>query len=352
MRLLADSIFPNAGIKEFFTEELGGDLEVICNYDYIQINASGQADRVLDIIQTLANAVTNPTIDKETTVRLKTALLAKVAALEKDPAYIADRAAAKRLFGTFPYGRPEMGSSASIPKIEFADLLEAKQRFLTADNATVTITGNYSSDLVFRAGRRYFGAWLKSDKKIPSTFRQPDDPDTSVLALGGQTAGSTATRYALRGLARGDKDFPASEMLARIALTRWADKPSCSGAENCTLSNEAHILPGYLMFRGMQPAHPQGDGAGLKIQENLIPKNITEAEFSRAKADIWAEFSARNLQDRWLDVDTYNGLPVDNETAAYQDTTLADVQRVAERLAKNPVVTVLFTTPAESATGN
>jgi len=345
MRLLADSIFPTDAAKEFFTEELGGSLDVTCNYDYIQISASGQADRVLDIIQTLATAVTAPTIDKETTIRLRNALLVKVTAMEKDPAYIADRAATKRLFGNFPYGRPEMGSSTSIPKIEFPDLLEAKQRFLGADNATLTITGNYNSDLVFRAARRYFGAWLKSDHKIPSTFRQPDDPDTSLLALGNPAAGNTEVRYALRGLAKSDKDYPASEILARIALARWQ---AARTAENYTIRNESHILPGYLIFGLKQPA----SSTGLKVQDNLIPKNITESEFSKARSEAIAGLSSRNLQERWLDVDTYKSLPVDNETSAYQDATLADVQRVAERLAKNPVVTVQSTTPAESAAGN
>jgi predicted Zn-dependent peptidase len=348
MRLLADNIFPTEAAKEFFTEELGGSLDVTCNYDYIQISASGQADRVLDIVQTLAAAITAPAIDKETTVKLRTALLTKVTAMEKDPAYIADRAATKRLFGSFPYGRPEMGSTTSVPKIEFADLLDAKQRFLTADNATVTITGNYNSDLVFRAVRRYFGAWLKSDKKTPSTFRQPDDPDTSLLALGNSTPGNTEIRYALRGLARGDKDYPASEILTRIALARWqATNPVSSKAENYTLRNESHILPGYLMFGLAQPPP-----AVAKLEENLIPKNITAAEFAKAKADVIAGLSGKSLQERWLDVDTYKGLPVDNETAAYQDATLADVQRVADRLRKNPVVTVHFTTPADSVAGD
>ena len=171
MRLLADSIFPTDAAKEFFTEELGGSLDVTCNYDYIQISASGQADRVLDIIQTLATAVTAPTIDKETTIRLRNALLVKVTAMEKDPAYIADRAATKRLFGNFPYGRPEVGSSTSIPKIEFPDLLEAKQRFLGADNATLTITGNYNSDLRFSGGPPLF--WSMAQIGPQNTFDVP-----------------------------------------------------------------------------------------------------------------------------------------------------------------------------------
>jgi predicted Zn-dependent peptidase len=40
MQLLADSIFPTAASKSFFTEDLGGGIEVITNYDYIQVNGA------------------------------------------------------------------------------------------------------------------------------------------------------------------------------------------------------------------------------------------------------------------------------------------------------------------------
>lgn len=353
MRLLSESIFPNEGAKEFFTEELNGNLDIVCNYDYIQINASGDSNRILDMLQTLASAVTNPTIDKETTTRLKTALLAKVGALEKDPGYLADQEAVKLLFGRFPYGRPEMGSSASIQKIEFPDLLEAKERFFSADNATLTLTGSYNSDQAYKAIRRYFGSWLKSDGKVPSTFSQPDGPDTDLQGNGNTASGGVEARYVLRGLARNDKDFPASEILTRIARSRWqASQAPSLKAENLTVRNESHILPGYLIFGMTLPALPAENRPGKKTGEQLLPKNITESEFSKAKAEILQEIGGRDLQNRWLDVDTFKGLSVDKESAAYQDATLADVQRVADRLMKNPVVSLLWTTSAEPAAAN
>ncbi|MBP7475972.1 MAG: insulinase family protein, partial [Pyrinomonadaceae bacterium] len=175
MQLLADNIFPNEAAKEFFIEDLGGSLEVVTNYDLIQINASSKPENFLTMLETLSTAVSNPGIDKETTAKLKASLIAKIKALEADPAYVADRTAAKRLFGTFPYGRPQFGTEASVKTIDFADLVDAKGRFLSADNATIAISGNFDRALGFRAIRRYFGGWLKSDKRVPSTFRQPDD---------------------------------------------------------------------------------------------------------------------------------------------------------------------------------
>ncbi|MBA3352592.1 MAG: insulinase family protein, partial [Blastocatellia bacterium] len=183
MKLLAENVFPTADSRAYFSEDLGGSLEVISNYDFIQINATAKSSEFVTLLDTLAQAVAVPTIDKETTEALKKALAAKLMVLEKDPTYVAEQSVAKRLFGSFPYGRPQTGSVESIQRIDFADLLFAKDRFLSADNATVAIRGNFNSDLGFRAARRYFGAWLKSDKRVPSTFRQPDAPDTKPLEL-------------------------------------------------------------------------------------------------------------------------------------------------------------------------
>src|SRR5678816_2885435 len=41
MKLLAANIFPNPEAKEFFTD-LGGDLSVESNYDFIQVNATSK----------------------------------------------------------------------------------------------------------------------------------------------------------------------------------------------------------------------------------------------------------------------------------------------------------------------
>lgn len=348
MRVLADNIFPNEGAREFFSEELGGSLDVTFNYDYIQVTATSSPDKILEVLETLAAAISNPQIDKETTIKLRTALAEKVKTLEQDPAYAADMLAANRLFGTFPYGRPMTGSSASVQKIDFADLIQARQRFLTADNATITITGNYNADRALRAVKRYFGAWLKSDRKTPSTFRAPDDPNTEALTPGPLSLGNTEVRYALRGFARGDKDFPASEIFMNIARKRWlASKPAGLKIENMTARQDVHILPGNLMFGLTLPLQPLGEAGGSKLNTGLIPANITEDEFARAKAEVLAEYNSRDLQEKWLDVDTYAGPTVADEAAAYQTATIADVRRVAEKLAKNPVVTIYHVTPAE-----
>src|SRR6187402_3122300 len=60
MQLLSDNIFPSAASKSFFTEDLGGNLEIITNYDYIQVNATAKPSNFVTLIETLAQAVSTP----------------------------------------------------------------------------------------------------------------------------------------------------------------------------------------------------------------------------------------------------------------------------------------------------
>lgn len=351
MQILAENIFPNDAVREFFTDDLGGTLEVVTNFDYIQINASAKSDEFLNLMETLANAVANPTIDKEITAKLKARQLEKVNQLEKNPAYIADQVTARRLFGNFPYGRKQAGSPESVQKIDFADLIFAKERFLTADNATVTITGNFKTDLAFRAARRYFGAWIKSDKRVPSTFRQPEEPDTKLFGVSLSSNGDSEVRYALRGLARNDKDFAASMVLTHILNNRLQDFAPKPSASNIFVRQDERILPGVIVFGYKSSPKPvvampiDSSSATTAAQPQntaslLLSQSITTDEFTKAKAASLNDLSKKTIADWWLDIDTFKIASVSDEANNFNSVTQTDVQKVADKLSKSPVVSV------------
>jgi len=345
MALLADALFPNESQKEFFAEDLGGSLDVTSNFDYIQINATGNSDQFLTIVETLATAVTNPQINKELTAKVVSARLAKVKELEKNPTYVADQAVAKRLFGDFPYGRAQAGTTASLAKIDFADLLFAKQRLLTADNATLAIDGNIKPDLAFRAVRRYFGAWEKADKKVPATFRQPDAPKTGLPVFDSPLAKTSEFRFALRGLARNDKDFYASRILENILQNRLQMREG----KKAFARQDAHFLPSYFIFGvsewNLQSIKKDGDKIALPAtddyQNYFLKAAVKQDEFDKAKNEFISKMNGTDIVDFWLDADTYKLVSAKTEWQAAKNVTLSDVQRVLEKLQKEAVAFVL-----------
>ncbi|MBA2620437.1 MAG: insulinase family protein [Acidobacteria bacterium] len=353
MALLADALFQTQAQREFFVEDLGGSLDVASNYDYIQITATATNDQFLTMLEIIASAVTNPQIDKETTLKLRDARLEKVKELEKNPSYIADQAVAKRLFGDFPYGRAQGGTTQSLATIDFADLIFAKQRFLTADNATLAVVGSVRPDLAYRAAKRFFGGWTKADKKIPATFRQPETPDAKELIIESPNTENGMRRSALMVGARNDKDFYATKVLTEIWQTQF-----CYGDDSKygRSSLEPHLLRGtYVVSINLSVNELPASARNLcgfvllKDGKKIYPP-IMQTDFEQAKSKIVADLNKKtmsviDLADLWLDVDTFKLVSVNNEMSKLNNVTLADVQRVAADLQKQPVVNVVVKKP-------
>jgi len=350
MRLLSENIFPERSAREFFTEDLGGGLSVEANYDFIEIIASSKPENFLTMIETLSAAIANPTIDKPTTAKLRSALIDELKKQESDPAYVADNAVAARMFGTFPYGRPQYGSSASVAKIDFADLLDAKQRFLTADNATVTVVGNFDRPLGFRAMRRYFGAWLKSDKRVPSTFRQPDPPPAAVISVPSPQPDAFAIRFAIRGSARGDRSFAASEVYAQILETRLKARAPNANRDDVFVRSESHILPGIIIvgFDGKKSSTANANGKieAFELVANVLAEPITDAEFQAARKLFKETWMKQTVTELFLDFDTFKTAGADADALAADKVTVEEVRTFAASAVKQTPAAILLNSPA------
>lgn len=353
MALLSEILFPSDAARAFFTEDLNGSFEIVSNYDYIQINLSGDNDKILEILETLAGAVQNAPIDKDTTAAVKTPHLAKLQELEKNPSYIAELAVRKRLLGNFPYGRPALGTTETVGKIDFADILLAKQRYLTSDNATLAISGNVKPEFVFRVVKRFFGSWIKADKKIPSTFASPDSPDTKSFLTKVETENTSELRYAFRGLARNNKDYAASQILTRILHNRLNQTETVKINQPGNVRHETHVLPGIVIFE-----LPKWNVGKFQFAENqvslpantftfvgdLLKENVGQAEFDNAKSDFLSEFNKQTAPDLWLDFMTYKLSSVKDDIQKSSAAAIADAQRILENWRKEAVTTSLVIT--------
>lgn len=348
MALLADALFPEDSVKEFFREDLGGSLDVTSNYDFIQINATGNSDQILTILETIAAAAAKPQINAETTAKIRAARIEKIKELEKKPAYIADLAVAKRLFGNFPYGRSAEGTIESMQKIDFADLIAARQRFLTADNATLAVSGNVKPDFVFKAARQLFGGWEKADKKIPATFAQPDTPDTKFFLIKTEMDKTSELRFAFRGSARRDTDFHAAQILSSVLANRLRRKES----DKAILRQHSYYHPGLVMlkFSDWNTSSLKIAGEDVSLPENflnyvqeLLQPEVTAEEFQTARTEFLNAFNSQNNMDLWLDLNSFGLASVKAENQLAQSSSLADVRKVLERWRKEAVVkTLLF----------
>jgi predicted Zn-dependent peptidase len=349
MALLGDLLFPDAATVDYFTDELGGKLDVSVNYDSMTITMVGKAAELEQVISVLRNALLSTQFTPEVVTRIRDARIKSLRDATISPASVADRAIAARLFGDFPYGRRPGGTPEDLARVDRADLMQAHERFLSSNNATLTIVGGVTRARAFRTVRQLLGPWHKSDKLVPTTFTQPKavDARTLIVNVPGPT---TELRLAVRGLARSDADFHASLVAARLAQHRWVAAAVELANHPVFVRSDGYVLPGVFVMGAAVNTDKTGDALtnAKKVLESLQSTPATAAELDRAKAEVINELTAANTKsemvpDPWLDSATYRFSAVQDQAALLRSVTPADIQRVANRLFKNAAVASVVT---------
>ncbi len=348
MALLGDVLFPDRATIEYFTDEMDGRLDVVVNYDSVTITMEGKAAELERILDVLKNALVSTQLTPDIITRVRDARIKIIRDTAISPAIVADRAVAARLFGEFPYGRPATGSAEDVARVDRADLMLARERFLNSNNATLTLVGGVTKPRAMRALRQLLGPWRKSEQIIPATFRQPLTPDPRILIVAGG-AETTELRIAVRGVARSDPDYYSASVLAKLVQHRWEALVPDLNKRPAFARSESHILPGMFVMGASIPSQTVADAltSAKKALEALAATAVSPTEMDRARNEVLTELngvlSKPDFQsENWLDQDTYRISETQSPTAIINSLTPADVQRLAARLFTNSMATVVL----------
>ena len=347
MALLGDMLFPDAATVDYFTDEMGGKLDVTVTYDSTTITMVGKASELEQIVEVLRNALLSTQLTPEVVTRMRDTRIKLLRDTAVAPATVADRAILARLYGDFPYGRPPAGSPEDVARVDRADLMQARDRFLNSNNATLAVIGGVTKQRAMKTVRQLLGPWRKSEQIIPTTFRQPNPPDTRTLIVNVPGPG-VEIRLATRGVARSDTDFPTALLLARVAQHRWqATVPELS-KQPVFVKTDGHVLPGAFIMGATVTELTAVDSLAnaRKVLDSLMSTPPTAEELERARTEVINELSPNlakpdALPDPWLDADTYRLSTPQDQIALLRAVTASEIQRVANRLFNKPIASVV-----------
>lgn len=353
--LLSDALFPDASQREYFTEELGGRLDVSSDYDALNVTLTGRASEFERIIELLRTALVSTPLTVETVSRMRETRIKLSRQMGISPGLVADRAIAARLFGDYPYGRPASGTPDTLARIDRPDLMLARERFLNPNNATLVMVGGVDEKRALRAFRQLLGSWRRSDSIVPATFRQPEAPDARTLIIDLPGAPVAEIRLAARGLTRSDTDAAAAQLLSLLARDRWLAAMPELGKSAFFVRHEAHLLPGaFVLGAATQPAQAATAlTTAREVLKALATSQPAAAEFEKARNEALAVFNKQlddpeALANAWLDIETFKLSSIDDQLRALNRVSPADVQRVAAKLFREtPVAAVAVGSAAQ-----
>lgn len=357
MALLGDLLFPDPDTVDYFTSEMGGKLDVSVNYDSMTITMVGKAAELDQIVEVLRNGLLATPLIPETVTRIRDVRIKLLRDTAIVPATVADRAIAARLYGDFPYARPATGSPEDIARVDRADLMLARERFLNSNNATLAIIGGVTKQRAMKTLRQLLGPWRKSEQIVPTTFRQPAPPDTRTLIVN-VPGPNVEVRLAARGVARSDTDFATATVLARVAQHRWEALAPELARKPVFVRNDAYVLPGAFVMGATVTDLTTADALAnaKKVLDSLMTTTATPEELDRARNEVISETTAMlakpdALPDPWLDADTYRLSAPQDRIALLRAVTAPELQRVANRLFNKSIVSLVAgeTAPLKAA---
>lgn len=339
MALLGDLLFPDPTTREYFTEEMQGRLSVSTDYDSITITMQGRAREFERIIEILRNALVSTQLTPDNVAKIREGRTKIIRDTSLLPAAVADRAIASRLFGDFPYGRPSNGSVESLGRVERADIMLARERFLNPNNSTLVIVGDVQPSRARRALRQLLGIWRKSEAIVPSTFKQPSLPDSRTLMVNAAADQSVEVRLAVRGVSRQDPDAAAATLLAIVARERWEKLLPDLSRGPVFARSDAFALPGMFVMGATTDYLLAGKALTTARQalRSLASTPVTATELQDAKNEAIA-FASKDLSkpdgmaDVWLDVERYKLSADLDPIRAFNALTPEDLRRAAARL--------------------
>ncbi|HEX8843554.1 MAG TPA: pitrilysin family protein [Pyrinomonadaceae bacterium] len=354
MALLSDALFPDPTTREYFTEELGGRVEVASDFDSINVTLTGRATEFERIIELLRTALISIQLTPDVVTKLRDARIKMAREMNVSPALLADRAISARLLGDYPYGRPLNGSPETLARVERADLLLAHDRFLNPNNSTLAIIGGVDAKRAMRALKQLLGGWRRSETIVPATFRQPAAPDPRTLIVDLPGAETVEVRLAVRGVSRSDTDFAATTLLTIMARDLWLSTQPDLGKSAFFVRHEAHTLPGLFVMGAAVPAADASKALNnaRTVLQRLAKDGGTPELIERARNEAVAELNKyverpESLADVWLDADTFQLGSFEDRLRQLKSVSIEDVRRVAAKLFNEPSMATVALGSAE-----
>ncbi|MEJ7615658.1 MAG: insulinase family protein [Pyrinomonadaceae bacterium] len=254
---------------------------------------------------------------------------------------IADRAIAARLCGAHPYGRPAVGTVESLARVNRADLIFARERFLHPNNATLVVIGEIDENRVMTTLRQLLGFWRRSESVAPATFKQPSSFDARTLIIDLPGAASSEIRLAARGFSQGSREAAAAELLANVALERWRRALPESQELPLFVRHEARALSGIFVMGATVPAVLTGKALGTArvVARSLGATPLSPTELLQAKSEARSRLTKDAPQQQhltlaanWLDADQFKLDQNYDRLRSIDGLTAEEVRQTAAKL--------------------
>ena len=330
-------------------ESTGGHLETDASFERIVAAATVLRQDVDLGLELVADLLVNPIFPEEYIAKEKSRTLAEIASAKDRPQVVAGWAFNELLYGTHPLHRPAQGYPESIERITRQDLLRFHNDFFAANNAILSIVGDFRISEILPLVEQRFGSWPTRPVALPSIpkpVRQTERRE-KFIPMPVQQAHVYLGHL---GIERSNPDFYALQVLdtilgggagftARIPQ-RLRDELGLAYTTFASITSTAGLDPGrFVAYIGTSPENTRLAIDGLLneirriVAEPVLPEELQDAKDFLTGSFVFA-FESSSQIARFLTQATVYELGFDygeKYPRLIRSVTADDIARVAHQ---------------------
>ena len=260
-------------------EALGASLETEAGWDATRLQLDTLSENAGAALEIVADVVRNPKFASEEIARERRQALDELRVSMEQPGFVARAVGVRALLADSPYGRPVMGTLASLPRLEREDFVTLHGRTFVPGNAVLIMAGNVTAAEGFALAERSFGDWKGQAPEASPRGEFAKTPRALLVDL--PAAGQAAVYVGAPGLARTAEQFVVSEVANAVLGMGYSSR----------LNQEIRLKRGlsYGAASRLAPSHDFGlFGASCQTKHESVAEvvRVIQGELTRLAGEL------------------------------------------------------------------
>ena len=284
------------GVIDETISGLGGEMNAATSQDWTYFHVVLPATRLETALDILADAAQHAAFDPVEVERERHVVLEEIRRAEDTPSAALWRILSRGHFGEHAYGRPVLGTAASIVGVPHETILDYFRRSYVPNNSTVVVAGNMPVAESLDAVTRVFGGWAPSP--LPARPRRSPAPPGAPRRLRESKAlHQTYLGMAWSGVIPPDPDVYALDLVTTVLGQGRSSRLTQSLRERLGLvsgigssfylQHDSGTIA--VTARTTTARYPEIEAAVLAEVERLSEELVSEEEFARTLTAVEAE---------------------------------------------------------------
>jgi zinc protease len=345
---------------------LGSQSNAFTSYDETAYYGTVQRDKLEALLTLEADRMEGALIEPDQLTSEKRVVISELQGYENSPSYRLSRAVLRAAFPNRTYGLPVGGTKADVEKFTLSQVRNYYQTFYSPDNATLVVTGDFTTAPTLKVIKDTFGKVPKRAKTVPPKgnvavpSNTPAKKEPIVLKQPGSAA-LLQVVYPLPDIKH--PDVAAIDLMDGIltggrSSRLYQDLVESGLASSVSASAAELIEPGWYEINATAAPGQELSKIALVLQQSLTKlqqQPVSNEELNRAKTQLQASFILNN-QDITSQANqlAYNQLVagdyrfIEGYLAAIAKVTPADVQKAAKTYLDPAKQTIGFFEPTQA----